>query len=175
MRSSVSRLTVWTALPLLALPTLAVKAQTGPASTATPPSRITQEVDTTRMVTLRGNTHPLARAEFDQGPAPADLVLEHMVLVLKRSAAQESALMQLLEEQQQPSSPNYHRWLTPDEFGRRFGPSDHDIGIITTWLESQGIQVTGVSSGRTVIEFSGTAGQVENAFHAAIHKFLVNG
>src|SRR6202043_4280629 len=47
--------------------------------------------------------------------------------------------------------------------------------VIIAWLESQGFQVAGVSHGRTTIEFSGTAGQVQNAFRAAIHQFVVNG
>jgi hypothetical protein len=98
-----------------------------------------------------------------------------MVLVLKRSPAQESALKQLLDQQQDRFSPNYHKWLTPEEFGRRFGPSDGDIQAITSWLESQGFQVTQVANGRTGIEFSGTAAQVQNGFHAFIHKYVVNG
>jgi subtilase family serine protease len=138
-------------------------------------SRITQEVDDTRLVTLGSNTHPLARPEFDRGPAPADLPLERMLLVLKRSPTQESALKQLLDQQQDRFSPNYHKWLTPEEFGQQFGPSLQDIQVITSWLESQGFQVAGVSHGRTAIEFSGTAGQVQNAFRAAIHQFVVNG
>ncbi len=81
-------------------------------------------IDETKLVTLRGNTHPLARPEFDRGPAPANLPLDRMLLVLKRSAAQETALQQLLDDQQRPSSPRYHKWLTPQQFGAQFGPSD---------------------------------------------------
>src|SRR5690242_10999797 len=138
-------------------------------------SRITQALDDTRLTTLRGNVHPLARPEFERGPAPADLPLDRMVLVLKRSPAQESALKQLLDEQQDKSSPNYHKWLTPEQFGQRFGPSEQDIQTVTLWLESQGFQVAHVANGRTTIEFSGIASQVQNAFHTAIHKYVVNG
>ena len=52
---------------------------------ATLPARITQSVDMENLVTLRGNTHPLARPEYDQGAAPASLPMERMLLVLKRS------------------------------------------------------------------------------------------
>ncbi|MFL6351512.1 MAG: protease pro-enzyme activation domain-containing protein [Bryobacteraceae bacterium] len=137
-------------------------------------SRITQQVSETSLVTLRGNTHPLARPVFDRGAAPADLPLDRMLLVLKRSPAQESALKQLLDDQQNKSSPNYHRWLTPEQFGRQFGPSDQDIQTVTLWLASQGFQVVHIANGRTTIEFSGTAGQVQNAFHTAIHKYVIN-
>lgn len=139
------------------------------------PSRITQVVDETRLTTLQGNTHPLARAEFDQGAAPSTLPMQRMLLVLTRSPQQESALETLLEQQQDASSANYHRWLTPQQFGQQFGPSDQDIQTITTWLQSHGFQIASVSNGRTVIEFSGTAGEVQEAFHTAIHRYTEDG
>jgi subtilase family serine protease len=96
-----------------------------------------------------------------------------MLLVLKRSAAQEAALRKLLDDQQDKASPNYHKWLTPETFGEQFGPTDIDMQTITSWLQSHGFQV-GSTKGRTVLEFSGTAGQVQEAFHTSIHKYLVN-
>jgi hypothetical protein len=141
----------------------------------TVPARITQPVDLENLVTLRGNTHPLARPEFDQGAAPDSQLMERILLVLQRSPEQEAALRKLLDEQQIKSSPNYHMWLTPEQFGQQFGPADADIQAVTDWLTSQGFQVSHVAAGRTVIEFSGTAGQVRQAFHTEIHKFVVNG
>jgi hypothetical protein len=139
------------------------------------PARITQAVDMEKTITLRGNTHPLARPEYDQGVAPDSLPMERMLLVLQRSAAQEVTLMNLLAEQQIKSSPNYHMWLTPEQFGQQFGPADADIQAVTDWLGSQSFQVSRVAAGRTVIEFSGTAGAVRQAFHTEMHKFTVNG
>jgi subtilase family serine protease len=95
-------------------------------------------------------------------------------LVLKRSLEQESGLGTLLDNQQDKSSPSYHSWLTPEQFGEQFGPTDTDIQIITAWLQSHGFQV-GTTKGRTVLEFSGSASQVQEAFHTTIHKYLVNG
>jgi hypothetical protein len=139
------------------------------------PARVTQAVDPENRVTLRGNTHPLARLEFDQGAAPDSLATERMLLVLKRSSEQETALRKILDAQQTKSSPNYHVWLTPELFGRQFGPADADIQAVTNWLMSQGFQVNRVAAGRTVIEFSGTAGAVRQALHTEIHKYVVNG
>ncbi|HKS67074.1 MAG TPA: S53 family peptidase, partial [Candidatus Acidoferrales bacterium] len=119
--------------------------------------------------------HPLARAEFDRGAAPASLQLNRMLLVLKPSAEQEAALDALLDEQQDKTSPNYHAWLTPEQFGEQFGPADADVQKIVLWLKSQGFQVNRVANGRGVIEFSGSAGQVQNALHTEIHKYVVNG
>ena len=108
-------------------------------------------------------------------PSAADLPMERMQLVLKRSPEQESALEKLMAEQQDRSSPNYHKWLTPAEFGRRFGPADQDIQTITAWLGSHGFQVSKPSDGRSVIEFSGNGAQVDEAFRTSIHKFVVSG
>src|ERR1700681_1128338 len=94
--------------------------------TPTPQSRIVERVNESALVTLRGNTHPLAQPQFDQGAAPVDLPMARMLLVLKRSDAQESALEKLLDDQQDQNSPSYHQWLTPDQFGEQFGPSDAD-------------------------------------------------
>jgi hypothetical protein len=117
----------------------------------------------------------LARPEFDQGAAPDSLATERMLLVLKRSTEEETALRKLLDAQQTKSSPNYHMWLTPELFGRQFGPADADIQAVTDWLTSQGFQVNRVAAGRTVIEFSGTAGAVRQALHTEIHRYVVNG
>ncbi|MGB7750835.1 MAG: S53 family peptidase, partial [Candidatus Acidiferrales bacterium] len=138
------------------------------------PSLITQPIDEGKLVVLTGNTHPLARAKYDQGPAPASLAMDRMMLVLKTTSAQGSALETLLAQQQDRASANYHKWLTPQEFGEQFGASEADIQKITSWLQSQGFQVENVANGRNVIQFSGNAGQVQSAFHTAIHKYSVN-
>jgi len=145
------------------------------AQTNVAPSRITQAIDAANLTILQSNVNPLAQARFDRGAAPSSLPMQRMLLVLKRSAQQEDALETLLQQQQNAASPNYHQWLTPQQFGQQFGPSDQDIQTVTSWLESQGFQVDEVSNGRTVIEFSGTAGEVQSAFHTAIHQYLVNG
>jgi subtilase family serine protease len=135
---------------------------------------ITQVLDESQLTVLKGNTHPLARPEFDLGTAPATLPMQRMLLVLKRSDAQQAALEQLLDDLQNKNSPNYHQWLTPEQFGQQFGPTDADMQTITLWLQSHGFQL-GSTKGRTVLEFSGSASQVQDAFHTSIHKYVVNG
>src|SRR5207249_3047411 len=92
------------------------------AQTTNIPARITQAIDEKNLVVLRGNVHPLARPEFDQGLVADEQPLKRMLLLLQRSQDQETALRHLLDDQQSKSSTNYHAWLTPEEFGRRFGP-----------------------------------------------------
>src|SRR5580692_10937890 len=145
-------------------------------SAAQPASRslITQPIDEAQLSVLKGNTHPLARREFDLGTAPATLPMQRMLLVLKRSPDQESALRKLVDDQQDKASTHFHKWLTPTQFGQQFGPTDNDIQVITAWLQSHGFQV-GSTKGRTVLEFSGSASQVKEAFHTSIHKYVVHG
>jgi hypothetical protein len=150
-------------------------AQEAALRAATPvPPLITQPVDESQLTRLTGNTHPLARPQFDLGTAPASLPMSRMLLVLKRSPDQETTLRKLLDDQQDKASTSYHKWLTPEQYGQQFGPTDSDLQTITAWLQSHGFQV-GSTKGRTVMEFSGTAGQVQEAFHTTIHKYLVNG
>jgi len=156
---------------MLCLPTLA---QDSAQVVSTRRPLITQPLDESQLTTLKRNTHPLARPVYDVGTAPATLPMERMLLVLKRSPEQETALRTLLDGQQDKHSPNYHKWLTPEQFGKQFGPTDDDMQKITGWLQSHGFQV-GTTKGRTVLEFSGSASQVREAFHTSIHKYIVKG
>src|ERR1700720_4204473 len=110
----------------------------GRAQTSIVPARITQSVDHQQTVTLRGSTHPLARPEFDHGAVSDAMPMGRVLLLLQRSQDQELALQQMLEQQQSKSSPNYHAWLTPEQFGQQFGVAAVDIQVITQWLASQG-------------------------------------
>lgn len=139
------------------------------------PVRVTQTVDDSNRFTLKGNVHPMARTQFDRGAVVDSQPASHMALALKRSDEQEAALRQLLDQQQDKTSPNYHKWLTPDQFGKQFGPADTDIQAVTDWLTSRGFTNVKVSSGRTRVEFSGNIGQVQNAFQTQIHHYMVNG
>jgi hypothetical protein len=145
------------------------------AQNKTATSRVVGEVDDTRTMQMQGNVHPQARAEFDRGALAESQPMTRMMLLLQRSPEQETALRQLLDEQHVKGSANFHAWLTPEQFGKQFGPSDADVQAVTDWLTRQGFQVAKVSAGRTVVEFSGNVAQVQTAFHTEIHKFAVNG
>jgi Pro-kumamolisin, activation domain/Bacterial Ig-like domain (group 3) len=169
-----------TSLLAFALPWLSASAQTPDAQALTAaqapvvPARVTQTVDDGNRMTLHGNVHPMAQPQFDRGPVADSEPASRMSLLLQRSPDQETALRQLLQQQQDKTSPNYHKWLTPDQFGKQYGPADTDIQAVTDWLTSQGFTGIKVSAGRTTIEFSGNVGQVRNAFQTEIHHFFVN-
>jgi subtilase family serine protease len=153
----------------------AASAKEAQVESSTVQPRIVQPVDETRLTVLPGNTHRLARPQFDQGAAPPDLPMERMLLVLKRSPEQDGALHKLLDDQQDKASPSYHKWLTPEQFGKQFGPAGQDIQTVTAWLQSHGFRIGQVAKGRNMIEFSGTAAQVQEALRTTIHKYVVHG
>ena len=136
---------------------------------------ITQNIDESKLTVLAGNMRPEARAANDRGSVAHNLMLEHLLLQLKRPAEQETALKALIDDLHNPESANYHHWLTAAEFGERFGLAQPDIDAITNWLTSHGFQVNFVYPSRVMVDFSGTAGQVMQAFHTEIHHLEVNG
>ena len=137
--------------------------------------QITGAVNESELVQLSGSTHPLALAKFDQGPVADSLPMEHMYVVLRRSQEYESALEQQIGALHDPSSANYRQWLTADQLGREFGPSQEDIKTVVGWLSSHDLKVNLVHRSGLTIDISGTAGQVRDAFHTEIHAFNVNG
>jgi len=159
------------ALTGLTLASSSTSAQGRPAGA----SRILKPIDEANLVRLEGNTHPLAIPEYDQGRLADGFPMEHMLLLLKRSPDQEQALQKLSAELYNPRSPHYHKWLTAQEFGQLFGPSQQDIETITKWLQSRGFQVNLVYTSGMLIDISGTAGLVRDAFHTEMHKYNVKG
>jgi len=140
-----------------------------------PKDRITRFVDDEQRVTLQGNRHPLASAEYDAGPVAPDFPMERMILTLLPDPEQQAALERLVEAQHNPESAYYHQWLTPEQYGERFGVSNDDVAQVTAWLEGHGMRVEEVMAGRRTIVFSGTAAQVQAAFHTPIHVYNVGG
>jgi subtilase family serine protease len=128
-----------------------------------------------RTVALEGNRHPLARPELEIGRAEPDFAMQHIILVLRPGAERRAALEAFLDSQNDPASPNFHRWLTPEEFGAQFGVSDDELARVTGWLAGQGFQIDEVPAGGQSIVFSGTAAQVEKAFETSIRTYSVRG
>ena len=148
---------------------------TDQAATTQPTPRITQAIDDNAVIRVPHTTHPLATPANDRGRTDTTLPLDRIVLLLKPSGQQQATLKRLIDSQQDPESPNYHRWLEAEQYAAQFGPSQTDIDKITSWLSQHGFTVDSVARGRQWIEFSGSAGQVETAFHTEIHNYLVNG
>jgi subtilase family serine protease len=140
-----------------------------------PAVRVTQSVDSAVTARIAG-THPSAvDGAAVSGRVASSTAMTDMKLVLSSSDAQIAALRSLADQQQDKTSPNYHKWLTPETFGQYFGPAPADVAKVTAWLQDQGFTVNSVAKSNRVITFSGTAGQVEAAFHTQMNHVSVSG
>jgi len=165
-------------LPLLAaLAVLAAGASNvqaaGQQAASSPAARIGAEVSSSQMTALPATKHPAALAQYDTGRLASGTKLQGISIYFSRTQSQEADLKTLMAAQQNPASPLYHQWLTPDQFASRFGMADADLAKVQSWLEQQGFSVDSVGRSRNMIRFSGTAGQVESAFGAELHTYSV--
>jgi uncharacterized protein (TIGR03437 family) len=138
-------------------------------------NRVTAKVDAAKMHPLAGQTHYLAQPQYDQGVVDPAMRMERMMLMVQPSAAQQTDLDALLANLQNHSSPSFHQWLTPEEFGDRFGLTNSDLSKVVAWLAAEGFDIKETARGKNWIAFSGTAGQVAKSLHTEIHRFRVNG
>jgi subtilase family serine protease len=136
---------------------------------------ITEKISESDTVTLAGNTRPEANAANDRGPVAADFAMDHMLLQLRRPEEREHAFEKYLDELEDRKSPNFHHWLTAQQIGDRYGLAPQDVNTITAWLKSRGFTFTQVYPNGVLIDFSGTASDVDQAFHTDIHNLEVNG
>jgi len=147
----------------------------GAFAAQTPAPRIQSEISSSAMSTLKGSLHPQAQPQFDAGRMPSNTRLNGMTIVFNRSAAQQADLQGLLKAQQDPNSPLYHQWLTPQQFAARFGMNQADLDSVEQWLQQQGFSIDSVARSRTFIRFSGTVGEAELAFQTQMHYYNVQG
>src|SRR5208282_6217711 len=139
-----------------------------------PQALITAPIGESRLITLTGNTPaPALDAANDRGAVDDALALDHMILLLKRTPDTEARLQQLIDALHDPASPQYHKWLTAKQFGERFGTASQDTATISNWLRSHGLRVNRVYQNGLMVDFSGTAGQMRDAFHTEIHNLVL--
>jgi len=140
------------------------------AGLAAPPDRLHGRIGEAA-IALPGCIRPEATAANDRGPLEATQNLTGLKLVLKQTPEQTADLEQFLERQRDPATTDYHNWLTPEQYGERFGVSQNDLDRLAEWLRSMGFLVDTIARARNWIVFSGTAGQVSRAFHTELHRY----
>src|ERR1019366_8363682 len=145
------------------------------AAPSAQPPHIRGPIQDLQRVRMTGHVHPMAKAEDDRGPLDAFVTLPAITLVLRPTPEQRADLDRLLAAQQDPGSPDYHRWLVPEQYADRFGASPDDIAKITAWLEQHSLHVTTVGRARTSVVFTGTAGDIAQAFQISFHRYRVDG
>jgi uncharacterized protein (TIGR03437 family) len=145
------------------------------AQTAQVKTRLRERINRDQTTVLAGHMHPLARAAYDQGPVAGSFVLPSVTLYIQPSPAQKAALAGLLASQQNPKSPLFHQWLTPEQFGDRFGATVEDYKQLRDWLAGEGFVLSPETRGRRWITFQATASQIETTFKTSIHRYQVKG
>jgi uncharacterized protein (TIGR03437 family) len=146
-----------------------------PAIFAQPEDRLHAPIDSRNQIPLHGTRNPRIANLPDDGPVASEERIQGLGFRFKPTQKQTAALEALLEEQQDPWSPNYHAWLTPEEYGDRFGLSPNDYARVSAWLQSEGFQIDSNSRSRTWITFSGTARHLRRTFGVDLHRFQVKG
>jgi subtilase family serine protease len=173
-RRSICLLTLAALLTLVPLPTIAQSSASSATSTRAVPI-IVDPIDDSNRVVLPGNTRPeVRRPEFDRGRVDDLFPLNGMQLQLKRSPEREQAAEDLADALERKGSPQFHQWLTAAQYAEQFGVAQEDIAKISGWLSGHGFTVK-ASPSRMTIDFSGTAGQVRQAFGTEIHALEIKG
>lgn len=132
---------------------------------------ITEPVDRGRLLPLRGAVHPAALSAQDVGAVEGSLPIEHIQLALRRTPERQTAFDALVEALQNPGNPSFHQWLTPEQVGAEFGASASDLATLTSYLQSEGFTVNGVSRSQMWVDFTGSAATVQRSFHTGLHRF----
>lgn len=121
-----------------------------------------------RTVALKGHTPPaVGESQLVSHADPNEIQTVVIGLALKN----EADLEKLIDEQDDPSSPNYHKYLTTDEFKATYSPDQADVDAVTDWAKSNGLTVVDVSDNRTLIEIEGTTEQFEKAFQVKLNRY----
>ena len=136
---------------------------------------ITGPIDSSNSVTLAGSKHQLVQPRFEVGAVEPGLKMTRVIVALTPPKEVEDQLQTFLNHQQDRTSPDYHHWLTPEEFGQKFGPAPQDILAVKGWLEQQGLQVTAIAKSGLWMELSGTSAQMENAFQTQMRQYRIAG
>ncbi|HEX8925878.1 MAG TPA: Ig-like domain repeat protein, partial [Terriglobales bacterium] len=167
------KLRMWTTLTALAVCTLLLGSAF--AQTIVPTARITAPINDSKRIAISNSTTPLVSRSVDAGRMSPTTKLGRMILMLAPSTEQEKAAAALVAAQHDPKSKLYHKWLTPAEFGQRFGVADADAAQVKAWLESNGLTVHEVANSRRFITFSGSVAGVEKAFSTQMHTYNYKG
>ncbi len=135
---------------------------------------VTGKVDDHALILVHGALRPEANVKTDRGAVAEDLPMEHIQLGLKRAPEVQKAFDTLVDQMHKPGNANYHKWLTPEQIGKNFGPAQSDIAKLTAWLETQGFKVNFVTNSGMIVDFTGDASKVRDAFHTEMHNIQLH-
>lgn len=136
--------------------------------------RVNAAADFGNKVQLGGHLPAWVRPRAQSAAKAVDLNAPmKLVITLQRDPAVQAAFEKLLADQQDRSSPLYHQWLTPQQIGDLYGPTQNDVDAVVSWLSAQGLTVESITPSRMQINVNGSTSVVANAFRTSFAYYKV--
>ncbi|HZS75259.1 MAG TPA: S53 family peptidase [Ktedonobacteraceae bacterium] len=131
---------------------------------------LTVRASSDQHVLFQQQTAPLLKHAQQLGAADANQQLQLSIGLQLRNADQ---LDTLLSDIYNPQSPQYHQYLTPDQFEQLFAPTPGDVQQVVSFLQNSGLTVTGIAPNNLLIDATGTVARASAAFHIQINNYRV--
>jgi subtilase family serine protease len=125
---------------------------------AQPQSPLTRHV---RDEVVNGNAQLVGKL-----PASQTLLFDIVLPLRDRSGLQD-----FVQEVQSPASSSYHKFLTPQEFTARFGPSQEDWEALVAFAKASGFEVISGTREERDLRLSGSVANIEKAFHVTMGTY----
>jgi hypothetical protein len=96
---------------------------------------------------------------------------QRLRLAIELPLRDQAGLTKLLADLDNPQSPRFHQFLTPEEFTARFGPAAADYAAVAAFARTNGLEVTASYSNRRLLDVRGAVGDIERAFHVTLRLY----
>lgn len=96
---------------------------------------------------------------------------QRLKLAISLPTRNSQALDQLLQQLYEPTSPSYRQWWTPAQLAEQFGATPSDVQAVRDWAKAHNLAVTVSHPNRLVVDVEGTVGDIQKAFHVALHVY----
>lgn len=117
---------------------------------------------------LRGHVPAAVKQARLIGRVPGDRQLRLCIGLTLRNP---DALDTLLRDLYDPASPRYHQYLTPEQFAAAFAPAKQDYAAVVAYARAHGLVVAAAPSDGRLVDVTGTAADVERAFHVTLREY----
>src|SRR5262249_13863562 len=122
--------------------------------------------------TIANNTPGFIKKATDLGAAdPSSVITVTAWLKLHN----ENQLDQLVHQQRQKGSANYHKWLSQGQFDASYSPTSQEAKSVQNFLSAHNLSVVTVAENNWYVKVQGTVGDIQKAFHVQIHNYKLNG
>jgi subtilase family serine protease len=121
---------------------------------------------------ISGNTPGFVAKATDLGSVDPNTVISVTVWLKLHN---ENQLDNLVAQQHQRGSKQYHKWISQDQFNTSFGPTSQELKSVQNYLNAKGLSTVFVAENNMFVKVQGTVANIQNAFHVQIHKYNFSG